>query len=113
MDPERMIASFHLANVGKFTGARLLRRTPTPDDAVGLRYAVLMTAAPISEHLLPRPDTGRVALIAAWEDDVALDRFLAAHPLAEALRGGWRTRLQPTHIFGGWPPLDGLVGNEP
>jgi hypothetical protein len=108
-----VIASFHLADVGKLAGARLLRRTPTPNDATGLRYAALMTTAPISERLLPRLDPGRVALFAAWEDDAALDRFLAAHPLAEALRGGWRTRLQPTHIFGGWPPLDGLVGNEP
>jgi hypothetical protein len=108
-----VIASFHLADVGKLAGLRLLRKTPTPRDAPGLRYGVLALASPLSARRLPQPDAGRVALIAAWEDDGALDRFLAGHPVAEALRGGWRTRLAPTHIFGTWPPLSGLVGDEP
>ncbi len=107
-----MIASFHIADVGKLAGLRLLRSRPFPPDAPGLRYSVLTVAAPLSERLLPRPDAGRVALIAAWDDDGALDRFLAAHPLAEALAGGWRTRLRATHIFGAWPPLDGLLGEQ-
>jgi hypothetical protein len=108
-----VIASFHLADVGKLAGPRLLRRTPTQGDAPGLRYATLMTTAPISERLLPRPNLGRVALFATWEDDVALDRFFARHPLAEALHGGWHTRLRATHIFGAWPPLTGLLGEQP
>jgi heme-degrading monooxygenase HmoA len=91
----------------------LLRQRPTARYAPGLRYGVLTIAAPLSESLIPRPDAGRIALIAAWDDDAALDRFLADDPLAQALRGGWRTRLQPTHIFGAWPPLDGLVGEAP
>ena len=107
-----MIASFHLADVGKLKGLRLLRQKLVPSDAPGLRYGVLTVASPLSGRLLPQPDAGRIALIAAWDDDAALDRFVAAHPLAEALAGGWRTRLQPTHIFGAWPPLDGLVGDE-
>ncbi len=72
-----------------------------------------MTTAPISEQLLPRLDPGRIALFAAWENDAALDRFLATHPLANALRGGWHTRLQAMHTFGAWPPLAGLHGKEP
>jgi hypothetical protein len=108
-----VIASFHLADVGKLHGLRLLRRQPTRSDAPGLRYGVLTICAPLSDRLLPRPDVGRLALFAAWDDDSALDRFLAADPLAGALAGGWRTRLQPTHIFGAWAPLDGLVGEQP
>lgn len=108
-----MIASFHLADVGKLQGLRLLRRQPTRSDVPGLRYGVLTISAPLSDRLLPRPDVGRLALFAAWDDDSALDRFLAADPLAGALADGWRTRLQPTHIFGAWPPLDGLVGEQP
>jgi hypothetical protein len=107
-----VIASFHIADLGKLTGLRLLRRNPSSRHIPGLRYGVMTICAPLSERLLPRPDTGRVALIAAWDDDSALDRFLAADPLAQALANGWRTRLQPTHIFGAWPPLDGLVGKE-
>lgn len=110
---ERVIASFHIADVGKLAGLRLLRLRLSRRDVPGLRYGVSTVSAPLSERLLPRPDAGRVALIAAWDDDVALERFLATHPLAQALAGGWRTRLQATHIFGSWPPLDGLVGEQP
>jgi heme-degrading monooxygenase HmoA len=108
-----MIASFHLADVGRVAGLRLLRRATPSDLAPGLRYAVLAAASPLSANRLPRPDPGRVALIAAWDDDDAIDHFLADHPLAQALRGGWRTRLAPTHIFGAFPPLNGLVSDAP
>lgn len=105
-----MIASFHIADVGKLAGLRLLRLRLSRRDVPGLRYGISTVSAPLSERLLPRPDAGRIALIAAWDDGDALERFLATHPLAQALAGGWRTRLQATHIFGSWPPLDGLVG---
>src|ERR1700733_12343329 len=106
-----MIASFHLAEVGKLAGLRLLSRAKPSDPAPSLRYGVLAATSPLSESPLPRPDPGRVALIAAWDDDDAIDSFLADHPLAQMLRGGWHTRLQPTHIFGAYPPLAGLVGD--
>jgi heme-degrading monooxygenase HmoA len=108
-----MIASFHLADVGRVAGLRLLLRATPSEPTRGLRYGVLAAASPLSESALPRPDPGRVALIAAWDDDDAIDRFLAGHPLAQALRGGWHTRLAPAHIFGAFPPLDGLVGDTP
>jgi heme-degrading monooxygenase HmoA len=108
-----MIASFHLAEVGKLAGLRLLSHARPSDPAPGLRYGVLAATSPLSESRLPRPDPGRVALIAAWDDDDAIDSFLAEHPLAQALRGGWHTRLQPMHIFGAFPPLEGLVGEAP
>jgi hypothetical protein len=108
-----MIASFHIAEVGRIAGLRLLRRATPSGRVPGLRYAALAAASPLSGSSLPRPDPGRVALIAAWDDDDAIERFLADHPLAQALRGGWQTRLAPTHIFGAFPPLDGLVGDTP
>jgi hypothetical protein len=108
-----MIASFHLAEVGRLPGLGLLRRATPPDLAAGLRYAALTAASPLSAARLPRPDPGRIGLIAAWDDDRALDRFLAEHPLAQALRGGWHARLQPTHIFGAFPPLDGIAASAP
>jgi hypothetical protein len=110
---ERVIASFHIADVGKLGGLRLLRLKLSRGDVRGLHYGVLAVSAPLSERFLPRPDAGRIALIAAWDDDGALDRFLAAHPLAQALAGGWRTRLRATHVFGAWAPLDGLLGEQP
>jgi hypothetical protein len=108
-----VIASFHLADVGKLAGLRLLRESPAPGDPPGLRYGVLAAAAPLGASRLPRPDPGRVALVAAWEDERSLEGFLVAHPLAAALQDGWRTRLEPTHVFGAFPPLEGLVGEAP
>jgi heme-degrading monooxygenase HmoA len=108
-----VITSFHIADVGKHAGLRLLRVRPSRRNVPGLHYGVLTLTAPLSERLLPRLDAGRVALIAAWDDDGAFEHFLAEHPLAQAFAGGWHTRLQATHIFGAWPPLDGLVGKQP
>jgi hypothetical protein len=104
-----VIASFHTADVGKLTAAKLLAQRPRSEACPGLRYAVLTTTAPLSEQMLPRLNLGRVALVAAWQDERALERFLAEDRLAAKLKDGWRVRLQPTHVFGEWPPLAGLV----
>lgn len=106
-----MIASFHLADLGGLNGLRALRRQPTLREVPGLHYAALAIPVQLG-RLPPKPEPGRVALIAAWTEETALDRFLAGHLLSEAFADGWRTRLQPTHVFGGWPPLDGLVGDD-
>lgn len=107
-----MIVSAHLADVGKRATLGLLPRKLRPVDVPGLRYAQLTIAAPLGAHLLPRPNLGRVGLIAAWDDDRALDEFLAHDPLAQRLAHGWRVRLRPTHIFGAWPALSGLLPDE-
>jgi hypothetical protein len=107
-----VIASLHLADVGGPATLRLLRTKLSPIDVSGLRYASMAIAAPLSGHLLPRPNPGRVGLIAAWDDDRALEDFLAGHPLAEQLAHGWHVRLAPTRMVGAWPQLSGLVGDE-
>jgi hypothetical protein len=50
-----------------------------------------------------------VALIAAWEDDAARDRFESTHPLAERLAAGWHLRLEPLRISGAWPEVPDLL----
>jgi hypothetical protein len=108
-----VIVSVHLADLGKRRGLRFLRQSSTTRATPGLRYAALTNAAPLSERVLAKLQlTRRVGLIAAWEDDSALDDFLADSPLAEQLQGGWRVRLAPTHIFGAWPQMDGLVDEQ-
>jgi hypothetical protein len=107
-----VIASVHLADVGSATALRLLTGKLDRADVHGLRYAQITTVAPLSGRVLPRPTLARVGLIAAWDDDRALDRFLAQHRLAEQLAHGWRVRLQPTRIFGAWPQLAGLLDGE-
>lgn len=69
-------------------------------------------AAPLSARVMPMPKPGRVGLIAAWDDDQALERFLEAHPLAAQLAHGWRVRLQPTRVSGAWSRLPGLPEDE-
>src|SRR2546421_7802982 len=94
-----MIVSVHIADVGPAAALRVLRRAPS---APGLRQAnVALTAALGSSR--PSPNFGRPALVALWDDDAALDRFLSDHPMAEALRSGWHVRLDPLRVFGSWP----------
>ncbi len=77
-----------------------------------MRYAEVTTAAPLSGRLLPRPNLGRVGLIASWDNEPAVEAFLAGHPLAEQLAHGWHVRLQPMRAFGTWPQLPGLPATE-
>ena len=104
-----MIASVHIADVGPLAALGVLRARPRPRSVEGLRYAEVASAAPLSARLLPIPSPGRVALIAAWEDDLTLDRFLAGHELAAPFAAGWHVRLQPTRIVGRWSELPELA----
>jgi hypothetical protein len=104
-----VIASVHLADLGWRKAPGLLRRRLDAHDLPGLRYSALTTLAPLGGPVLPAPQLGRVGLIAAWEGDSALDRFLAGHPVAEGLRGGWHVRLRPVRTFGAWPELPELA----
>ena len=99
--PLTMIASVHIADVGGAAALRVLRRPPR---APGLRKAnVALTAA--LGTIRPSPNLGRPALVALWDDDAALDRFLLEHPMAAALAGGWHVRLDPLRAHGSWPGL--------
>jgi hypothetical protein len=77
-----------------------LWRTPS---SPGLRHANVAVTAPLGGSVVPSPQLGRLALVAFWDADAALDRFLDTHPMAEALAGGWHIRLDPLRAFGSWP----------
>jgi hypothetical protein len=100
-----MIASVHVADVGIRSALAVLRKAPRPESVAGLRRADVANAAPLRRSPIPAPQLGRVGLIAFWDDDDALDRFLADHPVARRLRAGWHARLQPLRAFGTWPGL--------
>jgi hypothetical protein len=106
-----MIVSVHFADVGLLQAQRLLFRGPNPAKTPGLTYSEPVLTAPLGTRL-PRPRLGRIGLIAAWDDDAALDRFLAGHPFAESLAGGWHARLEPRRCFGSWSGLSGLPARE-
>src|SRR4051812_49647215 len=97
-----MIASVHIADVGARRALALLRGAPS---APGLRQANVALTAPLGGSLRPSVQPGRLALVAFWDDDEALDRFLADDPVAGSLAAGWHVRLHPLRAFGSWPGL--------
>lgn len=99
-----VIVSAHFADVGVRATRALLRERPRPDTTPGLRYAqTTLTGIIASGPPVVRP--GRAALLAAWDDDAALDRFLAEDPLARRLADGWHVRLRPLRLAGSWPEM--------
>jgi hypothetical protein len=106
-----VIVSIHLADVGPLQVQKLLFLGIDAKEVPGMVCAEPAFTAPLGERI-PRPRPGRIALIAAWEDDAPLDRFLAGHPLAERLAGGWHARLEPRRCFGSWSAMPGLPEKE-
>jgi hypothetical protein len=100
-----VIASVHVADVGARRAPAVLFKTPKAGAVPGLRYANVGVTARLSRSVLPRPNLRRVGLVAFWDDDDALDRFLADHPTARKLADGWHVRLDPLRAFGTWPGL--------
>lgn len=106
-----MVVSVHIADLGPRAAIGLLRRGRRPFSAPGLRYAEAAGRIPLGAGL-PVTVPGPVALVALWEDDAALDAFLAGHPLAKRLATGWHVRLAPKRVFGAWPEMPGLPAEE-
>jgi len=77
-----------------------------------MTYAQSTVAVALGGGLLPTPRPGRVGLIAAFEEDRHLEDFLANHPVAERLAGGWHVRLAPLRVSGAWPGLPDLPRRE-
>jgi hypothetical protein len=100
-----MLASVHVADVGPRHALALVAKGPSRITAAGLRDANLGLAARLGGPLPTKTDIGRIALLAMWDDDAALDRFLADSPIARALAGGWHVRFQPVRAHGSWPGL--------
>jgi hypothetical protein len=107
-----VIVSVHLAEVGWRRAPRMLRGRPAISDVPGLTYAEPVLGTPLRDGPVPRPGPGRIGLIAAWEDDGALDRFLADHPLAARFADGWHVRLEPLRVYGSWSRMPGLPTRE-
>jgi len=108
-----VIASVHLALIGTRRGLRTsIRGAPGPAAVPGLAYAETVLTAPLSAAVLPKPTFAEVGLIASWEDDEHLERFLADPALAGPFASGWHVRLRPVRVFGAWPAMPGLPARE-
>lgn len=106
-----MIVSVHLADVGPLMAQRLLFTRVHPERIAGMAYAESALAVHLGRRP-PLPQLGRIGLIAAWDNDTALDRFLGEHPLAQRLSDGWHVRLEPLRCFGSWVEMPGLPDRE-
>ena len=106
-----MIASVHVSDLSLST-ALSARRTRFHRAVSGLRHANLGFAASLSPAVLPRPSLRRLVMVAIWDDDAALDRYLETDRLAATFQHGWRVRLEPLRASGSWPGLDRTIPNS-
>jgi hypothetical protein len=107
-----MLASVHVADIGIAATPRFLFRAPRVEEVPGLRSGEVALCAPLTGKLRPPSQLGRVSFIGFWDDEAALDAFLASHPTAAALAGGWHARLEPVRRYGDWPGLPELVPTD-
>jgi hypothetical protein len=104
-----MIGSVHLMRLSARETPAAIRGRPRAGRVPGLRFAELNTRARLGPSVLPSPLPGRFALVALWDDDAALDAWLAAAP---RLAGDWHVRLEPLRAFGRIAAMGGLVERE-
>ena len=98
-----MIATVHVADLGAAGTVRTLLRRPAVDRVPGLRWADVAPLAPLA--MSRPPSLRRAALMAFWDDDAAVDRFVESHPVGRRFADGFHARLSPLRAFGSWPGL--------
>jgi hypothetical protein len=103
------IHTFHLGEVPASVGARALARPLSATTAPGLDHAeclaLMRLGAPVVS--LDRLQLRRLAVFAQWQDEAAVERFLADHPLGRHLARGWHVRLE---FLRRWSTLAALPG---
>lgn len=97
-----MITSAHVA---KFGPAGAIFRGVKPSKVPGLLSATGGSTSRLGPELVPRLDPTRVAMLAFWESEGALDDFLGSNPTGKRLAEGWQARLEPLRAYGTWPGL--------
>ncbi len=102
------VASFHLISARPWDAPVVLARLATDRRALravdGLQFFRLLGTGRGS-GTGPSIEAHRSALFAVWRDDVALDRFLTAHPLPARWRSArehWSVGLRVVRARGAW-----------
>ncbi len=107
-----MIASAHLADLSPREVVSAVRARPRPGAVPGLHLADLHGAARLGGSALRKAQPGRMLLFAVWDDDAALDAWLARSPLGQRLEAGWSARLEPLRAYGRWPAMPPMFQPE-
>ncbi len=113
------IASFHLVRLrpshAPLAFPRLATDRPQLSRVAGLRFWRLLGTGK-GDDTGPSVDPRRTALFALWDDETALDTFLAGHRIARRWDGAgesWHVRLRSLGGHGTWRGVDVLDGMEP
>lgn len=104
------IHSFHLTTVPRRLGAGALVRPPSPATVPGLDHveclSLMRLGAPVVSR--DRMQLSRLAVFAQWQDEKALEQFLAHDGLGRELAGGWHVRLEYIRRWSSIAALPGL-----
>jgi hypothetical protein len=105
--------SFHLAEATPATTVAAMYRPPTSDNTAGLHRAECLAAMTLGSPIISaaRMQLKNLAVFASWEDEVALDAFLADTKLGRALSTGWHVRLTFLRRWGRVSEFDYLPAN--
>lgn len=106
------IFTFHLAETDPLTTVRALCFPPARARVGGLHHAEVMTRMTLGAGIVSpeRMQLRHLAVFAAWEDALAVDRFLAETRLGRTLAGGWHVRMTFLRRWGHLRALDSLTG---
>ena len=104
------VFTYHLAEAPTGTTVRALLRPPTPRSVSGLHHAECMATMRLGARLVSseRFQLRRLAMFAAWENEAAIDAFLATPGLGHALGAGWHVRMAFRRRWGNIAALAGL-----
>ena len=100
-----MIATVHIADIGRSSTLRSLRRHPDASTIAGLRWLDVAVAVPLASTR--PPGLRRALMLAFWDDEAAAADFADNHPAAAPFEAaqGYHAVLRPLRAFGTWPGL--------
>lgn len=89
------IFTYHLVKTSPFSALKGIIAPPKPKNNPGLIHAECMTVMTLGSPVFSpsRMLIRQVAVFAQWENEAAIDHFLAENSFGKVLAKGWHTRL--------------------